>query len=258
MWNSSCSTMAAINVILVLSIISSIGLIDARKKVKKRKLKHEVIDVWYSEIEENISQEKIFSALGKILRLLQTASEYRIKEIGIFDVRKWIIYGLIFGSLYGYGYLKGIGNKPVNFDMRGKEAHIKLNEHFLHILPSGSAQVVDKEGNILKTIAVKDIPELRKKLKPMGFDVNPFFTAGGGIGNKLKNGTSKSNAGLEAGIGSSFFKFYKVHLNAWLTNRGIYLGPDYQLTENFSIITGMGKGWEGGTRGYIGGKWRFW
>jgi len=180
-----------------------------------------------------------------------------LKEIGILDPRKWIVYALIFGSLYGYGYLKGVGNKPVHFDMRGKEAHIALNEHFLHILPDGTAQVEDLDGRILKKISVKDIPELRKALKPIGFDVHPFFTAGGGIGTKMKDGNSKSNAGLEVGIGASLFKFYKVHLNAWLTNRGVYLGPDYQLTENFSLIGGMGKGWEGGTRGYIGGKWKF-
>lgn len=220
-----------------------------------KELKKKRTDMTNNTVYEAFSLRKFLKGMFSLFNPVEWIKT--LKEIGIFDVRKWIIYGLIFGSLYGYGYLKGIGNKPVNFDMRGKEAHIKLNDHYLHILPSGSAQVEDKEGNILKTIAVKDIPELRKKLKPIGFDVNPFFTAGGGIGNKMKNGTSKSTAGLEAGIGSSFFKFYKVHLNAWLTNRGVYLGPDYQLTENFSIITGMGKGWEGSTRGYIGGKWRF-
>lgn len=180
-----------------------------------------------------------------------------LKEIGILDVRKWIIYLLIFGGLYGYGYVKGVSNKPVHFNLEGKEATIKLNEHYLKIMRDGTAHVQDEDGNILKTIAVKDIPELKRALKPIGIDIHPFFTAGGGIGSTVKNGENKSTSGLEAGVGLSLFKWYKFHMNTWLTNRGIYLGPDYKMTNNFSIIGGLGKGFEGGTRAYIGGKWEF-
>jgi hypothetical protein len=169
---------------------------------------------------------------------------------GLLNIRKLIIYALIIGGIYGYGYIKGVKGKPVHFDMRGKEATIKLNEHFLHILPDGTAQVEDKDGKVLKRIAVKDIPELKKALMPIGIDIKPFFTAGYGAS---MNGTS----GMEAGVGTSLFKFYKVHLDTWLTNGGIYLGADYRLTDNFGAIIGAGKGFEGDNRIYLGGKWNF-
>jgi len=204
---------------------------------------------------EPFSWKKVIKGMFSLLDPVEWAQTFR--EMGITDVRKWIIVALILCGIYGYGYFKGNANKPVHFDMRGKEAHIALNEHYLHVLPDGTAQVEDKDGKVLKKIAVKDIPQLRKALKPIGIDVEPFFTAGGGIGMTTKSGDSKVDAGLEAGIGTSFFKIYKIHLDTWLTNRGIYLGADYGLTENFGIISGIGKGYKGDNRMYFGGKWKF-
>ena len=170
----------------------------------------------------------------------------------IFNIRKLIIYALVLGSIYGYGYIKGIRNKPVHFDMRGKEATIKLNEHYLHILPDGSAQVVDKDGKVLKTIKVSDIPELERKLRPIGLDIRPFVTMGGSVG------TGEKTMAGEVGIGTQVFKIYKVHLDAFLTNIGAYVGADYQLTENFSALAGIGKGYSGDdTRVFLGGLWKF-
>jgi hypothetical protein len=37
---------------------------------------------------------------------------------GLLNIRKLIIYALIIGGIYGYGYIKGIKGKPVHFDMR--------------------------------------------------------------------------------------------------------------------------------------------
>ena len=162
---------------------------------------------------------------------------------------------LILGGLYFYGYAKGIGNKPVNFDMRGKAATIALNEHYLKIERDGTAKVVDKDGKVLKTIKTKDIPGLQKALRPIGINIHPFFTAGGSGGTSVSNG--KSDNGFEAGVGLSLFKLYRVHLNTFLTNRGIYVGPDYKLTNNFSILGGVGKGYNGSTRMYMGGKFEF-
>lgn len=204
---------------------------------------------------EPFSWKKLVKGMFSILDPVEWAQTLR--ELGITDVRKWVIYALIIGCIYGWGYVKGIGNKPVHFDMRGKEAHIALNAHYLHITPDGSARVEDKDGKVLKNISVKDIPGLRKALKPIGIDVEPFFTAGGGIGMTTKNGESKADTGLEAGVGTSFFKIYKIHLDTWLTNRGIYLGADYALTENFGLISGIGKGYKGDNRMYFGGKWKF-
>jgi hypothetical protein len=167
----------------------------------------------------------------------------------IFSLRKLIIIGVIIGVIYGYGWYVGKQGKPVNFDLKGKSALIQLNEHFLKIDKDGSASVVDKDGKILKTIRVKDIDGLRQALRPYGLRLKPFVTAGGSLGNK---------PGFEAGAGIDFFKWFKSNANAFLTNRGAYLGVGYQITDNFDILLGAGKGYqEGDTRIYLGGKWKF-
>jgi hypothetical protein len=168
----------------------------------------------------------------------------------IFNLRKLIIVGVIIGCIYGYGWYRGTQGKPVIFDMRGKEATIKLNEHYLKIEKDGTAKVIDKDGKILKTIRVKDIDGLRQALRPYGFHIKPFVTAGEGMG--------ASGLKPEFGGGIDFFKFYKSNLNAFLTNAGLYMGVGYQITDNFDVLLGAGKGWkEGDTRVYLGGKWKF-
>jgi hypothetical protein len=169
----------------------------------------------------------------------------------LFNVRKFIIYGLIIGVIFGYGYFKGRRNAPVHFDMRGKEATIQLNEHYLKIEKDGTAKVLDNKGLVLKTIRVKDIPELERALRQYGFQLKPFFTTGGSLG--------ASGMKAEAGAGVQWFKYFKWNLNSFCTNVGIYpLGVGYQITDNFDVLISAGKGYsEGDTRVYIGGKWRF-
>jgi len=173
----------------------------------------------------------------------------------ILNIRKLIIYSLIIGSVFGYGYLKGIRNKPVHFDMRGKEAHIALNEHVLHVLPDGTAQVEEKDGTILKRISTKDIPQLRKALKPIGFQLDPIGIMGLGVGDK-------SGAQAEGGAGVSWFKFYNANLDTFLTNKGLYpIGVSYRLHKlglhNSSIGIAGGKGFKGDTRGLLYFRWKF-
>ena len=174
-----------------------------------------------------------------------------VKDIvSLFNLRKLIIYAMALGIFFGWGWYKGRLEADVHFDLRGKQATIQLNEHFLKIEKDGTAKVVDKEGNVLKTIKVKDIPELRRALRPFGLQLKPFVTAGGSI--------SAIDTGFEAGAGVDFFKWYKSNLNAFLTNKGIYLGLGYQITDNFDILLGTGKGYTAGdTRIYLGGKWKF-
>jgi len=178
-----------------------------------------------------------------------------MKDISsLFNIRKIIIYLiigiLIIGGIYGYGYWKGLQGKPVILNLQGKEEFIALNDHYLYILKNGTMQVLDKDKKtVLKEIKVGDIEGLRKLLKPYGFQLKPFFTAGGSIGNK---------SGFEAGAGIDFFKWFRANLNGFLTNRGIYLGVGYQITDNFDALVGAGKGYKNGdTRVYIGGKWKF-
>ena len=163
------------------------------------------------------------------------------------SIKTIILCIAIAGAVYGYGYWRGRVNAPVNLNLEGKAATIKLNNHFLKIESDGSMNVQDKDGKILKTIKVKDIPELAKALKPFGLVVRPIMVMGAGVGDGIK---------YEAGPGLQFFKYYKWYLNAFVTNGGAYVGPSYRITENFDAIGGIGKGWKMDTRVFFGGKFR--
>jgi len=155
----------------------------------------------------------------------------------LFNARKLVIYGVIIGVIYGYGWYQGKQGQVPRIDLRGKETTIQLNEHFLHVKKDGSMSVEDKEGKILKEIKVKDIPELKRALRPYGFELKPYFSYGIAMGNeKIKQ---------DIGLGLDWLKWYKLRLGNWASNNGIWLGLNYKITDNFSIGGGVGKGWGG-------------
>jgi hypothetical protein len=173
---------------------------------------------------------------------------------GLINLRKILVALLILGCFYGWGYVRGIKNKPVLFDLRGKEATIKLNEHALHILPNGTAQVIDKNGKILKTITVKDIPELEKALRPVGVQMIPFALAGYGM--------AKGASGMEYGMGVSWFKLWRANLDSMLTQKAFYpLGISYKLDQihlpNSAIGLAGGIGYDGDKRALLYFKMNF-
>ena len=168
----------------------------------------------------------------------------------IFNLRKLILISAIIGVIYGYGWFTGRKGAPVHFDMRGKEATIQLNEHYLKIEKDGTANVVDKEGKILKTIRVKDIPELERALRPYGFRLKPIAVVGGSLGEK--------GAGVEGGVGVSWFKWYKANLDTLLTSRGFYpLGVSYSITDNSGLDLGAEIGYKGDKRALVYYYWKF-
>ena len=172
-----------------------------------------------------------------------------IKEI--IDLRKLTIYLVIGGILFAYAYWQGQSGKPIKVDLGyGKEAYIKLNGESLHIDKKGHVFVEDSKGKVLKQLTVKDIGGLRSKLAPYGFKLEPFVLAGGGY-------SSREGGGIEAGAGVSFIRVWKINLDAFLTNRGVYLGTSYSITNNSGIGIGAGKGWESDDRVIIYYKFRF-
>lgn len=209
------------------------------------KIREKIVNKTKEVAEEKFNLPKFTSGMLNVISPVGWAKDIA----SIFNLRKLIIVGVIIGIIFGYGYWKGQQGKEVHFDLKGKAAVIQLNEHFLKIEKDGTAKVIDKDGKILKTIKVKDIDGLRQLLRPYGFQIKPFVTAGGSIGSKT--------TGVEGGAGIDFFKWFKSNLNAFATNRGIYLGIGYRITDNFDILSGIGKGYEEDTRVYIGGKWKF-
>jgi hypothetical protein len=193
----------------------------------------------------------------KILSAVKYLSPVHWKEdIAYFKTKKFVLYIALCFVIYGVAYWHGTINKPIHLNLGGQEVHLMISkDEQLHILKDGTVLLEDADGNKLRTIKISDIPELKKALKPFGFDIHPFMTAGGSMGTD----TNKRTA-WEAGAGFQWFKIYRVHIDSFLTNIGIYpLGIDYQLTQNFSILSGIGKGYSNGndTRIYLGGLWKF-
>jgi hypothetical protein len=186
-------------------------------------------------------EEKVKSSYDS--RPVREKIEYDLQPMKFLThfIKTGIVLLIIAGLIYGWGWYQGTQGKPVQFDLQGKEATIKLNEHYLRIEKDGTANVIDKDGKVLKVIKVKDIPELRKAIRPYGFKLEPIALVGGSIG--------EAGAGFEGGAGVSWFKFYKANLDSFLTSRGLYpLGVSYSITDNSGIGLGGGIGYKGDKR----------
>ena len=180
-------------------------------------------------------REGVFSLLNPVL--------WTKDLVGVFNVRKLIIYAVIVGCVAFYFYNKGKGDTPVqtNIDYK-QELIIVLNGEELY-KPAMSNDIFirdTKTKQILKHLKAKDFPALRKKLTAIGFQMQPIFVGGVGIGANGAEG--------EVGVGLSFFRYWKMQLEAFLTQRGIYVGTSYAITENSGAGIALGKGWSGDTR----------
>lgn len=172
--------------------------------------------------------------------------------IPFFNARKLIIYTVIIGAIFGYGWWKGQGGRPVV--LSGESFIMQVDHHYLHwdkAEQSLHLQVSPdpKDPSYIKVISVKDIPGLYQQLKPYGFRLKPFAVAGGSLGEK--------KTGFEGGLGVDVFHWYKWSLNAFLTNLGGYVGTGYKIWNNFDVMLGVGKGYSGDNRVGIFGKWYF-
>jgi hypothetical protein len=210
------------------------------------KIRQRIINQTKNVAEEKFQLSKFLGGMTNIISPVGWAKDI----YSIFNLRKLIIVGVIIGVIFGYGYYKGQLGKPVVIDWRGKEEFVKLNEHYLHIQKDGSMQVLDKDKKtVLKEIKVKDLDSLRKYLRPYGLILEPIFVAGGGIGEK--------GGSMEAGAGASVLKWFKWKLDGFLTQKGVYIGTSYQITDNSGAGLGIGKGYKGDNRVILYYKWRF-
>jgi hypothetical protein len=163
--------------------------------------------------------------------------------IGLLNVRKLVLYALILGSVAVYFYVQGKGETPIRTNINyEEELNINLNGEYLH-KPKFSNDIYIKDtetGKIIKQLKAKDIQGLKKKLSPIGFELQPIFMGGIGIGESGVEG--------EVGAGVSFFRYWKMQLEAFLTNHGIYVGTSYSITDNSGAGIGVGKGYRGDDR----------
>jgi len=192
--------------------------------------------VYNKDGKEIFSWAKFKNGMFNILSSVEWAKS--LKEV--IDFRKLIIYLLIGASIFTFAWYRGRLGAPVKLDVQGKEAYIRLNGEFLHITSNGEVFVEDKVGNKIKQIAVKDIPALKKMLKPVGLILEPIAVLGYGV-------SDRGRGAVETGCGFSFIKFWKWRLDAFITNYpACYLGTSYKLDgiglKNSTIGIGIGKG----------------
>lgn len=191
---------------------------------------------------EKFSFSKLFSGMLNIVNPVAWAKDFQ----SIFNLRKLVIVGIILSVLYGFGFWKGGQGKPVYLDLQGKEEYIKLNEHFLHILPDGSMDVLHSDKKtVLKKVTIKDVDGLKKALRPYGLQFKPIGVLGVG-------GGGTTGIKVEGGGGVSFAKWMDWQADAFITNQGAYLGTSYNLGKlklyNTSVGVAGGRGWKGDTR----------
>lgn len=189
--------------------------------------------------EEAFQAKKFFAGFGGLFNPVGWAKDI----IGLLNIRKIALYIFIATIIAGFFYWKGQQNVPITMDIGyGKEAHIDLNGEYLHIDKEGNVYLKDTKTNkIIKQISVKDVPGLKRKLAPFGFQFTPIALIGMGLGDDGIEG--------EGGIGLSWLRYYKYRIQSFITNRGLYsLGLGYKLTDNAGLTLGVGKGWEGDER----------
>lgn len=184
--------------------------------------------------------------------------------VGIFNLRKLIIVGVIIAGVYGYGWWKGRITAPVHIigfeKVVGKiiDVNHKSNKAIRFEADGTISNLTKQPDGTYKVegkIDLTNIPELAKAIRPYGFQLKPIGVAG------VSLGLDKSK--LEAGGGVSWFRYYNFNLDSFLTNVGIYpVGVSYTLSKvgegNTAVGVGLGKGWKSKDNRIIGYfRWKF-
>lgn len=163
----------------------------------------------------------------------------------MFNVRKLIVYLVIIGALFGFGFFKGKSTKPVVIDSKDFVSDVKIKEGVnagdtLEVASKGGRltyQFISKDGTKgnLYTVTEADIP----KLKPYGFDFKPKLFLGYG------------SKGPAIGVGVQVAHVYKLDLDMFLmSDKAVYAGVSYDLAStntkswlnNSSVGLAVGKG----------------
>lgn len=162
----------------------------------------------------------------------------------IVDLRRWVIRIIIFLILFGgYFYYQGRIQAPVKFNFDyATELTLKIprGSIIMHKPANSSTAYWINESGKRTEVKVKDIPELKELLKPIGFEVTPIGVVGVGIGG--------NGSGFEGGAGIRFLRVFKLRAETFLTNKGIYIGASYQITSNSGVGIAPGKGFKGDNR----------
>jgi hypothetical protein len=188
----------------------------------------------------------------------QTASQKLGHDLGAMKwISNWIRTGtlllLIVGVVYAVGFWKGKITLPIHVGgvegLVGK--FIPIDHGFLTFKANGEVHIVDADKKtILKVIKAKDLPELRKALKPFSLQLKPIGVIGAGMGS--------SGMGFESGAGVSWLRYFKWNLDSFFTNRAFYpLGCSYKITNNSALGASAGIGYKGDQRAILYYRFEF-
>jgi hypothetical protein len=215
------------------------------------KIKQKLINQTKEIVEEKFNLPKFTSGMTNITSPVGWAKDIA----SLFNLRKLIIIGLIIGCIYGYGWWKGKTNKPVQLIIdEAVEFTIPVPHSDLALHKAKHSTQLEWintiSGKVVGIVKVKDIPELAKKLRPYGFIFEPIIVGGGSLGEK--------GTGFEAGAGVSWFKWFKMKVDSFITSRGLYpAGISYGITGNSGVGIGAGMGFKGDKRVILYYKWKF-
>lgn len=200
------------------------------------------------EREEVFEASKFWKSIFNIFDLKLWAKSFT------FFIRHMLIISVIAGAVYGYGWFKGRGDKPLETNIAyDKEWRLNLVDHGEYIYKpkySNELQLRDlRTDKIKKIFKGKDLGALQEKLKPVAFQMRPIGVLGYGI--------SSLDPSFEAGAGLSFLRYWKWNLDGFLTNKGAYVGTSYSITDNSALGAGVGRGWSGDNRLLMYYRWCF-
>ena len=190
--------------------------------------------------------KKIFD-LGSLVEWIKSC-----KELGILDIRKLVIISIILGGFYGYAYWKGKQSKPINYGFNYREKiDLKIpNNAVAFLKPSDSAVAYWLDDNNKKTIVkVSDSKYISKKMKPISFEFQPYFSYG--------CVSTEEGIKQDVGAGVSLIRYYKWHVGSWLSNNGVFAGLDYKLLKNFYLGGGYGVSWKSNNLVGLRARWDF-
>lgn len=185
-------------------------------------------------VKEKFSWKKALNGFFNILNPVEWAKS--LKEI--LDLRKLIIYALIVGTIFGWGYMRGLDNRPIKLDLKSGKAYTFRvdDDRYMHINEAGIITIQDDKGNVLRTLKVKDVDGLNKLLRPYGLQLRPAIYGGMSAG---KDGKPQG----EVGVGVAWFKAWKMEIDSFITTHpALYTGVSYMLTEDLGIGVAGGMG----------------
>ena len=241
---------------LIITLIELLGIAGAviayyyyLEHLLKRKL-YEKLSLPSGTVPERFDIGKFFIGFFSMFNVTLWAKDL----ISLFNIRKLLVYALIIGGIFIYGYTKGNQNLPIKVDLGyGHEAVIALGDGtYMHITKTGEVDIIDNKNpakaKILRIIKAKDLGALQGKLSAFGIQFNPIAVAGYGIG-------LKGDGGLEAGVGVSIFRYWQGSVEAFATQKGLYVGTSYRLDrlhlDNTSIGIAYGRSYSDWQEGRI-------